>query len=142
MKKGVFALMWTGIFCFVIASPSFAADEKQGTTDKAEWQKKMDDFQKKREQKIEEMKKGKAATDPQAGQKQQKEGVKEEQQEKKARDKEIMQQERDLDKDKTETIKDESKQKLDEIKDMQGQSREENKPKSDELKDSNKREEE
>lgn len=70
MRKGIGVVAWAALFCFLIAAPSFAADEKQGTTDKTEWQKKMDDFKKQREQKIEELKKGKAASDAQAGQKQ------------------------------------------------------------------------
>jgi hypothetical protein len=70
MRKCTGVVAWVALFCFLIAAPSFAADEKQGTTDKTELQKKMDDFKKQREQKIEEMKKGKAASDAQAVQKQ------------------------------------------------------------------------
>jgi hypothetical protein len=70
MRKGIGVVTWAALFCFLFATSSFAADEKQGTTDKTEWQKKMDDFKKQRDQKIEEMKKGKAASDAQAGQKQ------------------------------------------------------------------------
>jgi membrane protein involved in colicin uptake len=81
MRKGIGAVVWAALFCVMIAAPSFAADEQQGTTDKTEWQKKMDDFKKQREQKIEEMKKGQAASDAQAGQKQ--EGQKQIQGEKK-----------------------------------------------------------
>jgi hypothetical protein len=87
MRKTIAVLVWAFLFCFLVASPSFAADEKQGTsektewrkkaagekqgtTGKVEWQKKKEDFQKKREQRLQELKKEKETSNAQAGQKQ------------------------------------------------------------------------
>jgi hypothetical protein len=101
MRKGMGVVVWAALFCFLIAASAFAADEQQGTTDKTEWQKKMDDFKKQREQKIEEMKKGKAAPDAQAGQKQEEQkqmqdGKKEQQAEKKQKLEEQKQEKKQL----------------------------------------------
>ena len=100
MRKRIGVLAWAALFSFLLAAPSFAADEKQGTADKTEWQKKMDDFKKQREQKIEEMKKGKAASDAQAGQKQ--EEQKQLQDEKKGQQTEKQQMHKDQQQDKKE----------------------------------------
>jgi flagellar motor protein MotB len=110
MRKGICALAWTAVFCFLIATASFAADETKDTAIKTK-QQRMQEFQKKKAKKLEDSKKEKPAAD--AGTVQKQEEQKQMQVEKKQTQTEKKQQQSE-----NEQMQEEQKQQKKELKDI------------------------
>jgi Skp family chaperone for outer membrane proteins len=69
MKKCIFTVTWSALLCVVVFSLSAAVDTQPATSDRTKWKKSLEEFNKRREKKLEELKKEQAGADAQAGRK-------------------------------------------------------------------------